>query len=72
VEDKKADVTIEDLNGRTPLHYAALITPESVSRFHTEWASTPLTQKTRHIDNYRELVFQVLDLLLQSGADINK
>ena len=27
IVEKKADITIDDLNGRTPLHYAALITP---------------------------------------------
>ena len=41
IVEKKADITIDDLNGRTPLHYAALITPQNVGEFYPNWKITP-------------------------------
>jgi ankyrin repeat protein len=35
--EKNADVTIGDLRGKTPLHYAALLTPGSIAQHYTDW-----------------------------------
>ena len=35
--EKNADVTIADLKGSTPLHYAATIDPNSVGKFYPDW-----------------------------------
>jgi hypothetical protein len=60
IVEKKADVTIEDLNGKTPLHYAALITPQSVGQFYPKWSITPQSEKSEIITSYTEIIYELL------------
>ena len=69
--EKNADVTIADLKGCTPLHYAAKLDPNNVGQFYPDWLQKTQRESKEITDSYQQLIFNLIDILIEKGADIN-
>ncbi|CAK74015.1 unnamed protein product (macronuclear) [Paramecium tetraurelia] len=69
--EKNADVKIADLQDKTPLHYAVLLSRKDAKQYYSKWNDLTKTERRNIKNNYESLVHQMIELLINAGSDVN-
>ncbi|CAD8079248.1 unnamed protein product [Paramecium primaurelia] len=69
--EKNADVKIADLQEKTPLHYAVQISRKNVKQYYQKWNEMIKAEKRDIKNNYEKLLGDLIELLINAGADVN-
>ncbi|CAK63631.1 unnamed protein product (macronuclear) [Paramecium tetraurelia] len=69
--EKNADVKIADLQEKTPLHYAVLLSRKEAKQFYPKWNEMSKAERRVIKNKYEELVHEMIELLINAGSDVN-
>ncbi|CAD8085273.1 unnamed protein product [Paramecium sonneborni] len=69
--EKNADVKIADLQEKTPLHYAVLLSRKDAKQYYTKWNELNKAERRDIKNNYEKLVHEMIELLINAGSDVN-
>ncbi|CAD8092465.1 unnamed protein product [Paramecium sonneborni] len=69
--EKNANVKTPDLQDKTPLHYAVLISRKNVKQYYQKWNEMMKAEKQDIKNNYEQLISDLIELLINAGADAN-